>query len=120
MVKFQKILADNLKLVTSSGADMDISIDVDNVTCSSSSGSDLKVSGTTTDLTAEASSGSDIKAGKLKAQNCVAEASSGADIVVYSEVKLKANASSGGDIKYYGNPESVTKSGGVSGDVRKM
>ncbi|MDG5492941.1 head GIN domain-containing protein [Psychroserpens sp. SPM9] len=114
------ILADNLKLVTTSGADMDLNIEVNTATCISESGSDLKVSGTTNDLSAEASSGSDIKAGKLKAQNCVAEASSGADIVVYSEVKLRANASSGGDIKYYGNPESVQKSDGVSGDIRKM
>ncbi|MEH6535570.1 MAG: head GIN domain-containing protein [Psychroserpens sp.] len=114
------IIADNLKLVTTSGADMDINIEVNDVTCISKSGSDLKVSGTTNNLTAEASSGSDLKAGKLKAQNCVAEASSGADITVYSEVKLRANANSGGDIKYYGNPKTVKKSDGVSGDIRKM
>ena len=114
------IVADNIKLITTSGADLEIDIDAESTVLRSTSGSDLKVSGTTTDLDAEATSGSDIKAKDLKSQNCTASVTSGADIVVYAKQKLKANASSGGDIKYYGNPESVDTNDGVSGNIRKQ
>ncbi|WP_298894282.1 head GIN domain-containing protein [uncultured Psychroserpens sp.] len=114
------IIADNLKLVTTSGADLEIDIDAESTTLRATSGSDLKVSGTTNDLNAEATSGSDIKARELKAQNCTASVTSGADIIVNAEQKLKANASSGGDIKYYGNPTNVDTNDGVSGSIRKQ
>ena len=114
------IRVNDLELVTTSGADMELDIDVDVADCRSTSGSDLRVSGTTNKLYAEATSGSDIKAGSLKANICEARATSGADITVNSSQELYAKATSGGDIKYYGNPEKVTKKDGVSGSVRKQ
>ena len=59
------IIADNLKLITTSGADLDIKIEAKSTTLASTSGSDIKVSGTTETLSATATSGSDIKAGQL-------------------------------------------------------
>jgi len=114
------IKADNLELSTSSGSDMELNIDTETVSCDSSSGSDLKVSGRTNKLYAEASSGSDIKAGNLEAVSSQARASSGADITINTSKELIAKASSGGDIKYYGNPEKVDKSDGVSGSIIKQ
>jgi len=112
------ISADNLELSTSSGSDMELNIETESVYCDSSSGSDLKLSGTTNKLNAEASSGSDIKAGNLSAVSSQVKASSGANITVNTSEELIAKASSGGDIKYYGNPEKVSKSDGVSGSIR--
>ncbi|WP_353777831.1 DUF2807 domain-containing protein [Winogradskyella sp. 3972H.M.0a.05] len=113
------ITADELTLETSSGADMRLDINATTVDCSSSSGSDMRLSGKTDKLYAEASSGSDIKAGNLEAVSTQVKASSGADVTVNTSKELTAKASSGGDIKYYGNPEKVNKSDGVSGSIRK-
>jgi putative autotransporter adhesin-like protein len=114
------ITAESLELHTSSGSDMELEVDTYIIECSSSSGSDLRLSGKTDKLYADASSGSDIKAGNLKTNTCEARASSGADITVNTSKELYAKASSGGDIKYYGNPEKISKKDGVSGSIRKQ
>ena len=114
------IKADDIELITNSGADMEVAVQADVVECSASSGSDLRVSGRTSKLYADASSGADIKAGDLVSETCEARASSGSDITVNATSELVAKASSGADIKYYGNPEKITKKDGVSGSVRKQ
>ena len=86
--------------------------------CNSSSGGDIRISGTTTLLIAEASSGSDIKASNLKAETSKVKASSGADISVNTSKELTARATSGGDIRYSGNPQTIDKSDSSSGSVR--
>lgn len=118
VISTNTITATHLDLSTSSGSDMELNINTEKVSCDSSSGSDLKLSGETNVLYAEASSGSDIKAGSLSAQSSHVKASSGADITVNTSKELIAKASSGGDIKYYGNPEKVEKRDGVSGSIR--
>lgn len=114
------ITTESLEISTSSGSDMEIDVDTHVLECDSSSGSDLRVSGKTDKLYAEASSGSDINAGNLKTSTCEARASSGADITVNTSKELYAKASSGGDIRYYGNPDKVSKKDGVSGSIRKQ
>ncbi|WCO02607.1 head GIN domain-containing protein [Psychroserpens ponticola] len=113
------ITADELEIYTSSGSDVELEVDVERLICESSSGSDIKLSGTTNIFRADASSGSDIKAAKLKAQKTKAQANSGADITVNTSKELTASANSGGDIKYYGNPEKVEKNDGPSGSISK-
>ncbi|MEM1001588.1 MAG: head GIN domain-containing protein [Bacteroidota bacterium] len=114
------ISASELNLRTTSGADMDLDVNTSKLYCEATSGSDVQLSGTTDYLSAEATSGSDIKAQKLKAQKCDARATSGADVAVNTSNELVANASSGGDIRYYGNPKKVDKSDSVSGSVSKQ
>ena len=75
--------------------------------------------GKTQKLIAEATSGSDIKAGNLQAESSHVKATSGADITVNTSKELTAQASSGGDIKYYGDPEKVDKTDSASGSIRK-
>ena len=114
------IITESLELSTSSGSDMELEVDTKVIDCNSSSGSDLRLSGKTDMLYADASSGSDIKASNLKSNNCEARASSGADITVNTSKELYAKASSGGDIKYYGNPEKISKKDGASGSIKKQ
>ncbi|WP_299547063.1 head GIN domain-containing protein [Seonamhaeicola sp.] len=114
------ISAEELRLRTTSGSDMKLDVITTVLNCESTSGSDLRVSGKTQKLIAEATSGSDIKAGNLEAESSQVKATSGADVTVNTSKELTANASSGGDIKYYGNPEKVNKSNNVSGSVRKQ
>tara|TARA_R110000868_G_C10930418_1_gene766326 strand:- start:149 stop:805 length:657 start_codon:yes stop_codon:yes gene_type:complete len=114
------ITTDHLELNTSSGSDMTLKVNTTELECHSSSGSDLKLSGSTQKLVAEASSGSDINAGDLIAESSRVKASSGADITVNTVKELTADANSGGDIKYYGNPEKINKNNGPSGSIRKQ
>ncbi|MEM6515214.1 MAG: head GIN domain-containing protein [Bacteroidota bacterium] len=93
------IKAENLKLQTSSGADLVADVATQNLECDSSSGSDIKVSGKTSNISANASSGSDINARDLVAENGSANASSGSDISVNVTKRLDSKSSSGGDIR---------------------
>ncbi len=114
------IKAEKLSLSSSSGADLEVEIDAREVSISTSSGADLKVFGRAKYLTADASSGSDLNARELQVQKCRANASSGADITVNVKEDLDARASSGGDVRYYGDPVTVNKKGSRSSGVRKM
>lgn len=115
-----EIKANTLRLSTTSGADMDLMVNTNKLYCSSTSGSDMQLSGITEYLSADATSGSDIKAQKLKANTCKANATSGADIEVYTSQELIAKATSGGDIRFSGNPKKIDKSDGPSGSVSKQ
>ncbi|MDT0559118.1 head GIN domain-containing protein [Ichthyenterobacterium sp. W332] len=108
-----------LNLKSTSGSDLELSVNAETIDCKSTSGSDMKLSGTVDYLIAEATSGSDIKAGDLKAMSSKVKATSGADITVNTSKELVAKATSGGDVKYYGNPEKVEKTDGVSGSISK-
>lgn len=110
---------ESIKLVTSSGSDMEIGLNAQTIECTSSSGSDLKLSGSTIHFKAQASSGSDINALNLQAETSRVKASSGADIRVNSSEELYANANSGGDIKYSGNPKTLEKINGPSGSINQ-
>ncbi|PWH83267.1 DUF2807 domain-containing protein [Algibacter marinivivus] len=114
------IHTERLDLKSTSGSDMKLDVNTSVLHCKSTSGSDLKVSGRTIKLVAEATSGSDIKAADLKAESSEVKATSGADITVNTSKELTARATSGGDVKYYGNPEKVDKSDSSSGSIRQQ
>lgn len=107
----------DIKISTSSGADMKIQLEAITVRASSSSGSDLKISGETESFFGNSSSGSNLNAYNLKSKNADVNTSSGADLKVYVTESLSAKASSGGDIKYKGNPKNVSKVSTSGGDV---
>lgn len=109
----------DLSLTATSGSDMQLEVEADNLVCKTTSGADMKISGRANSLTAEATSGSDLEAGDLIASKCNAKATSGADLSVNTKDELIAKATSGGDIRYQGNPKSVKKNDEVSGSVRK-
>jgi len=114
------IRSESLTLKSSSGADLEVDVIAKEVYADVSSGADLKVAGRAIKLVADASSGSDLKAKELEVKVCKANASSGADITVNVLDEIDGKASSGGDIKYYGNPTAVKTKDGASGSVRKM
>jgi len=116
----QIIAAKRLDLKASSGSQIKIEVNMAILNCDASSGSALRISGKTVKLLAEASSGSSIKAADLMAESSIAKASSGASVTVNTSNHLTADASSGGQIKYYGNPEHIEKSNHVSGSIKKL
>ena len=109
---------ESLKIKASSGSDVEIDVFYKNFSLDTSSGSDAKISGKVKTFEAEASSGSDIKAQELESTICKVRASSGSDITVNVLGELYAKASSGADIRYYGNPEIWDIEESSGGDVR--
>lgn len=113
------IAGENLKIDASSGSDLRMEVEVNSLELGTSSGSDATLSGQAKNFDADASSGSDIYADDLKTKICKVEVSSGSDARVQVSDELYAHASSGGDIKYSGNPtlKDIHESSG--GDVHK-
>jgi hypothetical protein len=112
------IKADDFKIKVTSGSDVRLQLNVENLDCSTTSGADARLKGKAISFTARATSGSDIKAQELETENCTVSATSGGDVYVNVSGKLNAKASSGGDIKYKGNPIKVEQNESASGDIR--
>lgn len=108
---------ESLEIKASSGSDIDMDIVYKNVRLSASSGSDAKLSGKAKNFEAEASSGSDIVAKNFETQYCKVRASSGSDITVNVTDEIVARASSGADIRYYGNPKMKDTDESSGGDI---
>lgn len=108
-----------LEIFTSSGASANIYCKVMKVEADASSGSTISINGEATHFEVEASSGSTIEAYELKAKNVDADVSSGAGIRVAVSERFDAEASSGGSIKYQGNPKYVDIEKSSGGSIRK-
>jgi hypothetical protein len=91
----------SLDLSSSSGSEIELTVETTHITSSSSSGSQLKLEGKTKEFVGNASSGSQLNASKLTAQFCEVKASSGADLSVKCLEEFDANASSGANIENY-------------------
>lgn len=108
---------DNLDLNVSSGSDVKLELEATKLHVESSSGSDVSLNGKALVAEVRASSGSDITARDLEVKKCSASASSGSDISIKVTDELQADASSGGDINYSGNPKIKNIKESSGGDV---
>jgi Putative auto-transporter adhesin, head GIN domain len=114
------IKAEALSIDVSSGASVEADIETKDCEVIMSSGSDTRVKGTATNIRMDASSGSSFKGADLSTETCRATVSSGADIKIGVSKKLSASASSGGSVKYKGDPEVERKAESSGGSIRKM
>jgi hypothetical protein len=114
------VKSDALSIDVSSGARVDVDIETKDCEVTMSSGSDTRVKGTATNIRMDASSGSIFKGADLSTETCRAAVSSGAEIKIGVSKKLSASASSGGSIKYKGDPEVERKTESSGGSIRKM
>lgn len=106
-----------LDIEASSGSDVYLEIVYKNVSVKTSSGSDARLKGKAKYFAASASSGSDIVARDLETEKCNVKASSGSDATVNVSEELVAKASSGADIRYYGNPKIKDINESSGGDI---
>jgi len=113
------IKSDILKISVSSGADVDLQLDIEKLKCSVSSGADVDLLGKANHFEASASSGSDLVADGLISQSCQVHASSGGDVSVNAQKSINAKATSGGDIHYFGSPAEVNVKSTSGGDINK-
>lgn len=120
VIGLSEMIADKFDLKTSSGAQIDVSVLAKEIDAQSSSGSSINIRGQARNFNTKASSGSSIDAKDLIAIYCVSKTSSGASSTLNVQQSLDAKASSGSEVKYYGEPEVVTQNTSSSGRVRKM
>jgi hypothetical protein len=106
-------------VAASSGSTTRLKLEAQRIDADSSSGATLSISGKAQNVKLEASSGSTIEAINLECAVAEASVSSGSSINTWPTKKLIADASSGGSIKYKGEPESVEKNVGSGGSVKK-
>jgi hypothetical protein len=113
------IQATNLELNASSAGEMKISVEAENVSISASSAGEVKAKGKCKSVSADASSAGEVDAYDLEAKSASAQASSGGSVQVYVTENLVAQASSGGDVKYRGNPDKSVTNSSSGGSVKK-
>lgn len=109
----------DMELKASSGADVDVIVDAKYVTSRASSGGDIRIEGRCLEFDGDASSGGSIRARNMKSVSASAEASSGGNISIHADEKLVADVSSGGNVRYSGNPHNRSISKSSAGSVRK-
>ena len=108
-----------LNIDASSAADIDLKINVKELHVDASSSADIVLSGTAEKQTVEVSSAADYKAFELVSKQGDISASSAADANVNVTDELDASASSGGSVRYKGNPPRVKEHSSSGGDVDK-
>jgi hypothetical protein len=109
---------DLLEVSASGGADIDgTNVSLNRIVATASGGADVRLSGACKTLTAEASGGADFEGEDLRCESAVVTASGGGDADVTATASASGNASSGGDIRFHGNPVSFQKEESGGGDV---
>ncbi|WP_347839070.1 head GIN domain-containing protein [uncultured Draconibacterium sp.] len=93
-----------MEISAAAGSNVHLSVELANAKVSASAGSNINMDGTANHFFAKAAAGANIKANSVVSNLTEAKVSSGANIWVNSKEELKANASSGGNIFFIGNP----------------
>lgn len=111
------LITENINVKSSSGSEINISVEADAITLDSSSGSTIEASGKALKLETSSSSGSTIDAKNLLTNEVISKGSSGSSTSVYPIVKLEAKASSGSSINYYKMPKTLEKAESSGGSI---
>jgi len=111
--------ADDMEISASSAGSIEVTLKANSVDASVSSAGEIQLQGKTTSLDIDASSAGQIDAYDLEAQKVSAEASSAGSLKVTVTEDLKAHASSGGSIRYHGNPNKSITDSSSGGSVKK-
>ena len=109
----------DLDISVSSAATVELKLEADRVVADVSSAGDIVLEGKANVLDVEASSAGDIDAYNLECEEVKAAASSAGSIKVSASKSLDARASSGGDIRYRGNPLKTNTDSSSGGSVKK-
>jgi hypothetical protein len=120
IVKGKFNIANDTKVEATSGSDIKIDINSKNFDFKGSSGSSTKFDGQAGMANFDISSGALCKADNLRTNQVEAESTSGGSLSINVVDKLKARASSGGLIKYRGNPEITSDINKISGGTLKQ
>ena len=98
---------------------MEVNLESESVSVSASSAGKTVLEGKTQSLEIEASSAGDIDAYNLESENVNASVSSAGSAKISVSKELEAHASSGGSIRYRGNPLKTNTDSSSGGSVKK-
>jgi Putative auto-transporter adhesin, head GIN domain len=113
------IKANAMEISASSAASVEISLEAESVTLDVSSAGDATLEGKSKSLIVEASSAGSVDAYNLDCENVNASVSSAGSLKVSVKDALDAQASSGGSIRYRGNPMKTITNASSGGSVKK-
>ena len=113
------VTTESLKISATSSGDVKLEVYAKKLSLRTSSAGDIILKGKADFVEASASSAGDINAYNLEVKEAELSSSSAGDIKITVSERLKARASSAGDIYYYGNPKYVDARSSSGGDVVK-
>jgi len=113
------IEADEMDIDVSSAGDVELVVSVNELDMEVSSAGDIEIEGTARFVEGSASSSGDIDGYDLSCDEADLRASSGASIKLTVKEKLDGRASSGGSIRYEGNPRYVDANSSSGGSVKR-
>ncbi len=113
------IKTESLDIQASSAADLELSVEATDVSVHASSAADVILEGTAKSINADASSSGEIDAYRLQVERAEASSSSAGAIKLSVSQNLKAEASSGGSVRYRGNPMQTNTHSSSGGSVKK-
>lgn len=108
-----------LILSGSSAGTIDVQIEVDELEASASSAADIELKGKARSVEIDVSSSGEVDAYELNAEVADAEASSAGSAKISVTKEINAHASSGGSVRYKGNPERSNTNSSSGGSVKK-
>jgi hypothetical protein len=110
-----------LEISTTSGGNATLSLNTNNLEAKATSGGILKLQGNTNTFNAKATTGANLNADNLIAQMVEVKATTGANVKVNANKKFSADVSTGGNIKYTGNPEdtNISDDSTTGGNISK-
>jgi len=113
------IKASDMDITCSSAGTIEITIDAGSVDVNASSAGEIDLKGKTKKINVDVSSAAEVDAYDVEAETVTAEASSGASVKVNATKELEGHASSGGSIRYRGNPAKTMTNSSSGGSVKK-
>jgi hypothetical protein len=111
--------AEDMEISASSAGSIEVTLQARSVEANVSSAGEIELQGKTTSLNIDASSAGQIDAYDLEAKKVDAEASSAGTLKITATDELSARASSGGSIRFHGNPNKSVTDSSSGGSVKK-
>jgi hypothetical protein len=113
------IKTEKLKLSASSAGDIKLETYTKEIEADMSSSGDITLTGEAESLEADLSSAGDLNAYNLTVKEADISVSSAGDADIFVTEKLRARASSAGDINFKGNPEHVDAHSSSAGGIHR-
>lgn len=113
------IKSNRMDISASSAGSVEVNLECQSITVDTSSAGGVVIEGKTSRLELEASSAGTVDAYNLEAESVNAEVHSAGSAKISVSKELEASASSGGSIKYRGNPSRTNTHSSSGGSVKK-
>lgn len=115
----ETIKGSNMEIDASSAGTVEVVVDAGRLEANASSAGDVEIKGKARTVIMEASSAGEVDAYDLEAEDAEISASSAGAVKISVKSGLDARASSGGSIRYRGNPDKSNTTSSSGGSVKK-